>query len=66
MAVPRDPNFWKRFSYAVHQDEEAQLNQKLTTASPKDQKPGSQAPAGKNVTPTPASAVSSGSSSSPS
>ncbi|KAH0281545.1 hypothetical protein KCU91_g179, partial [Aureobasidium melanogenum] len=31
MAVPRDPNFWKRFSYAVHQDEEAQLNQKSET-----------------------------------
>ncbi|GIZ41925.1 hypothetical protein CKM354_000521000 [Cercospora kikuchii] len=24
MAVPRDPAFWKRFSVAVHQDEEAQ------------------------------------------
>ncbi|THW71612.1 hypothetical protein D6D19_07233 [Aureobasidium pullulans] len=28
MAVPRDPDFWKRFSYAVHQDEEAQVNEK--------------------------------------
>ncbi|CAD0114136.1 unnamed protein product [Aureobasidium uvarum] len=26
MAVPRDPNFWKRFSMAVHQDEEAQVD----------------------------------------
>ncbi|KAI4720222.1 hypothetical protein E4T48_03582 [Aureobasidium sp. EXF-10727] len=26
MAVPRDPNFWKRFSMAVHQDAEAQVN----------------------------------------
>lgn len=24
MAVPRDPAFWKRFSLAVHRDEEAQ------------------------------------------
>jgi hypothetical protein len=23
MAVPRDPQFWKRFSHAVHLDEEA-------------------------------------------
>ncbi|KAI5270944.1 hypothetical protein E4T47_05651 [Aureobasidium subglaciale] len=26
MAVTQDPNFWKRFSYAIHQDEEAQVS----------------------------------------
>ncbi|THX53053.1 hypothetical protein D6D06_06365 [Aureobasidium pullulans] len=34
MAVPRDPDFWKRFSYAVHQDEEAQVNEKYVSPSP--------------------------------
>jgi hypothetical protein len=28
MAVPRDPNFWRRFSTAVHLDEEAQVTHK--------------------------------------
>ncbi|CAD0015846.1 unnamed protein product, partial [Aureobasidium pullulans] len=31
---PRDPDFWKRFSYAVHQDEEAQIKIHLAPHNP--------------------------------
>lgn len=37
MSVVRDPYFWKRFSVAVHQDEEAAIQS--TVASPKASRP---------------------------